>query len=736
MEPSEVSVYRSLRAASPETFAGGRYRKLREALRDADKAQVERWVATALIVSTEMGITGATVAACLLMPALQTVKDETATIKELFGADVNAILGGMERVMELYKKTPVIKTENFRNLALSFAQDVRVILIMIADRTNLLRRTASKPKAPTTDSTVKTAEEAAYLYAPLAHKLGLYVIKSELEDMSLKVLNHDAYYHIKAKLGETKASRDAYIAAFIQPVEAALRNAGLKFRIKGRTKSINSIWQKMQKQHCPFEGVYDLFAIRIILQSAPKDEKRDCWNVYGILTDMYQPNPKRLRDWLSVPKSNGYESLHITVLGPEQKWVEVQIRTERMDDIAEHGLAAHWRYKKAQREGNDKATGHRENANEANIDAWLETVREALEAGDDNLSVMDSLTEPLINEEIYVFTPQGDLVKLPAGSTVLDFAYTIHSRVGEHCIGARVNSRNAPIKHVLKSGDQVNVLTSPTQTPKREWLSVVKTSRAKSKIRQGLRELELKEAALAREQVERTFKNRKLSLDKNLLHQAINKMGYKEETAFFKDLSAHKADMEKLIESYQFVEKMHLGLLEPVEVHTADEFSVHATTTQTAGKQDDILIIGQNVKGIDYQLAKCCQPVYGDAVFGFVTRSKGISVHRKDCPNARNLRARFPYRVVQVRWAGEGANAGVTFPVTLHVVGKDDLGVVNNISSIISKEERVNMRSFNIDTHDGLFAGSLTLLITDTNSLERLIKKLKTVKGVGRVSRT
>lgn len=741
--------YRRLRRASPDTFGGIRYRELKQRLRAAPAEEVARWVGTALCIVDEMGVSGATVTACLLMasaPARGGAEGDERGDLELFGRDVGRILAGMERVIELYRKTPVVKTENFRNLALSFAQDVRVILIMIADRANILRKTAGDPSLALLESTRKTAEEAAYLYAPLAHKLGLYVVKGELEDLSLKVLNRDAYYHIKEKLGETKQARDAYIAEFIKPVDEALRAAGLRFRIRGRTKSIHSIWQKMMKQRCGFEGVYDLFAIRIILDSAQKNEIKDCWNVYGILTDMYQPNPKRLRDWLSVPKSNGYESLHITVLGPGQKWVEVQIRTERMDDIAEHGLAAHWRYKEAQRSTRYEVRGTRgsaqtktvtsgDGAGLRGVDDWLETIREALEAGDDNLSIMDSLTGQLRSDEIYVFTPRGDLIKLPQGATVLDFAYNIHSRVGDHCVGAQINNRNASIKQVLRSGDQVNVVTQASQTPKREWLNVVKTGRARAKIKQSLREQELKEAQLAREQIERTFKNRKLNLEGNLLHQAIVRLGFKEEMLFFKALSERRTDIEQLIEAYQYIEKLRAGQLEPVEVHTAAEFEVPRQGTAAGSGGSDVLVIENRLKGVDYQFARCCQPVPGDAVFGFVSREKGIKIHRMDCPNARELRERFPYRVIEARWAGEGAGGGATLPVTLRIVGKDDLGVVNNISSIVSKEERINMRSFNIDTHDGLFAGSLTLLISDLKALERLMKKLRTVKGVSQVSR-
>ena len=638
-----------------------------------------------------------------------------------FGPAVAAIRHGLSRVHELYSRHPVIESENFRNLLLSFAEDMRVILIMIADRVNLMRQIRDTDRH---DARQHVSREAATLYAPLAHKLGLYRLKSELEDLSLKYLEHDAYYLIKSKLNETKQSRDAYIDTFIAPIERKLADAGLTCHIKGRTKSIHSIWQKMKKQRCGFEGIYDLFAIRIILDAPPDKEKAQCWQVYSIITDMYRPNPKRLRDWLSVPKSNGYESLHITVLGPAQRWVEVQIRTERMDDIAERGFAAHWRYKGVKGEGS--------------VDDWLTQIRQALEnaaAEPDGTAQMATLSSQFAADEVYVFTPKGDLMKFPLGATVLDFAYQIHSNVGNRCTGARVNNRIVTLRHQLRSGDQVEILTSANQRPHQEWLNIVKTARAKSKIRLALKETQVKEGALAKEMLERRLKNRKIELSESVMSQLVKKLGYRETRDFYKQLADGQLDLQQVIERYQQLLDESRGDNTPAQVRSAQEYVLDNLTT-TGGQQtpaaDDVLVIDSNIKGLDFQLAKCCQPIYGDHVFGFVTVSGGIKIHRTDCPNAPELQRRFPYRVVKAKWSGKGSSQ---YSVVLRVVGNDDIGIVNNITSIIAKEEKIMMRSINIDSHDGLFQGNLTVNVEDTARLEQLIKKLRTVKGVKNVTR-
>ncbi|MBR6445388.1 MAG: bifunctional (p)ppGpp synthetase/guanosine-3',5'-bis(diphosphate) 3'-pyrophosphohydrolase, partial [Prevotella sp.] len=449
-----------------------------------------------------------------------------------FGTLVETILRGLSRTRDLNKKSPVVESENFRNLLLSFAEDMRVILIMIAERVNLMRQIRD---AENDEEKRHVSEEAAYLYAPLAHKLGLYKLKSELEDLSLKYLEHDAYYMIREKLNATKKSRDAYIESFIRPVEQQLREAGLNFHMKGRTKSIHSIWQKMKKQKCAFEGIYDLFAIRIIIDAPLEKEKMQCWQAFSIVTDMYQPNPKRLRDWLSVPKSNGYESLHITVLGPEQKWVEVQISTERMDEIAERGLAAHWRYKGVKSEGG--------------IDEWLANIRTALEAADDQ-QAMEHFKMELYENEVFVFTPKGDLLKFPKGATLLDFAYHIHSRIGSTCVGGRINGKVVPIRHQLRSGDTIEILTQNNQKPRQEWLQIAKTARAKSKIRLALKETQQKEGLLAKEMLERKLKNKKLELSESVMAHTIRKLGFKVASDSYKQIAEEKLDVNLVVEKY------------------------------------------------------------------------------------------------------------------------------------------------------------------------------------------
>lgn len=669
---------------------------------------------TAEIEVQEIGMKRDCVLAILLYSVVQDGLLSEADVRSTFGEGVAHIIHGLVRVHRLYDKNPVIESENFRNLLLSFAEDMRVILIMIADRVNLMRQIRDTYNI---EAQHRAAEEAGYLYAPLAHKLGLYKMKSELEDLSLKYLEHDAYYMIREKLNATKRSRDAYVEAFIGPIKERLDAMGIRCHVKGRTKSIHSIWQKMKKQRCAFEGIYDLFAIRIIIDSPPEKEKMLCWQTYSLVTDMYQPNPKRLRDWLSVPKTNGYESLHITVLGPQEKWVEVQIRTERMDEIAERGLAAHWRYK-----GIKGETG---------LDDWLNNIRSALETNDD-AQLMSQFKMELYEDEVFVFTPKGDLLKFPKGATLLDFAYHIHSAVGNHCVGGRINDKNVSIRYVLCSGDQVEVLTQSNQTPKSDWLKIVKTGRAKAKLRLALKETQVRDSVFGKEMLLRKLKNRKIEAEEGSLSHLVKKMGYKESSEFYKHIADGKLDTNEVIEKYIEVRNYDLNLNAPPATRSAGEFSYDAVGGDKAQGSEDVLVIGGDLKGVDYSLAKCCRPIYGDEIFGFVTVNGGIKVHQANCPNAPELRRRFGYRIVKARWSGKGTSK---YGITLRVVGNDDIGIVNNITSIISKEEKIVMRSINIDSHDGLFSGTLSIMIDDTSKLEMLLKKLRTVKGVKNVAR-
>ena len=725
-----VALYRKLLQLSGDALQKGDCRRLKAHLVHSIQANpiprdvfglnpILKDMQTAVIVAEEIGMRRASILGVMLHDSVRNGTYTAEAIGQEFGEDVAGIIRGLIRVQELYQKSPSIESENFRKLLLSFAEDMRVILIMIANRVNVMRQIKN---AADNDARLRVANEAAYLYAPLAHKLGLYKLKSELEDLSLKYTEHDVYYHIKEKLNETKASRDRYIARFIAPIQQKLEEAGLHFHIKGRTKSIHSIYQKMKKQKCPFEGVYDLFAIRVILDSALEREKQECWQVYSIVTDMYQPNPKRLRDWLSVPKSNGYESLHITVMGPEGKWVEVQIRTERMDDIAERGLAAHWRYKGIK--------------GESGLDEWLTSVREALENSESDLEAMDRFKLELYEDEVFVFTPKGDLFKLPKGATVLDFAFHIHTALGSRCIGARVNGKNVPLRQRLQSGDQVEVMTSSTQTPKQDWLNYVTTSKARTKIKQALKEMVARQTDFAKEMLERKFKNRKIDYDDGTMMRLIKRMGYKVVTDFYQAVADGALDVNSLIDRY--VDQLRHDMADSRDAATyrsAEAYNLPPAQPDEAasGGKEDVLVIDQNLKGLDYKLSRCCNPIYGDDVFGFVSINGGIKIHRTDCPNAPEMRQRFGYRIVRARWAGKAE--GTQYPATLRVVGHDDIGIVTNITSIINKEDGITLRSISIDSNDGLFWGNLTVMLGDTARLEALIKKLRTVKGVKQVTR-
>ena len=721
-----LSLYRQLLQLTSDNLLRSDIEKLKEYLTKAvSPGNIERNIfgmnpiikdmQTSVILIEEIGMNRASVLGILLHEYAQAGIFTLQEIQADFGADVAGIIKGLVKIHELYTKSPTIESENFRNLLLSLAEDMRVVLIMIANRVNIMRRIKD---CENNEARLKVANEAAFLYAPLAHKLGLYKLKSELEDLSLKYTEHDVYYHIKDKLNTTKQARDKYIENFIQPIQKKLEEAGLKFHMKGRTKSIHSIYQKMKKQNCPFEGVYDLFAIRIIIDSPIDKEKQECWQAYSIVTDMYLPNPKRLRDWLSVPKSNGYESLHITVMGPQGKWVEVQIRTERMDEIAEKGLAAHWRYKGVK--------------GESGLDEWLKSVREALENVDSDFEAMDQFKLDLYKDEVFVFTPKGDLYKLPQGATILDIAFMIHSNIGIHCIGAKVNGKNVPLRQKLNSGDQVEILTSATQTPKQDWLNFVSTSKARNKIRQALKEIVARQTEFAKETLERKFKNRKIEYDEAIMMRLIRKLGFKTVTNFYQNIAEESLDVNDTIDKYLEMQKNETEQHDNIIYRSAENFSMEQAG-DTKDYKDDVLVIDQDLRGVDFTLAKCCNPIYGDDVFGFVSISEGIKIHRTDCPNAREMKERFPYRIVKAKWSGK--SVGKQYPITLRIVGHDDIGIVTNITSIINKENDISLRSININSDDGLFSGMLTVLVDDNNKLEALIKKLRTVKGVKQISR-
>ena len=680
----------------------------------------------AMIAHREISLGHHSIEAILLYTLIYKTGTSIAYVEERYGESTAVLVEGLMKVYDLYNRqqttvngqqsgSSVVRSDNFRKLLISLAQDVRVIMIMIVERLDTMRNL----QAYDIVEQQEIAREVSYLYAPLAHRMGLYGIKTELEDLSLKYTSREVYKEIATKLNETKRSRDAYIKKFIEPVKARLEAEGLKFSIKGRTKSIHSIWNKIRKQQVPFEKVYDLFAIRIIIDCPVEREKAACWQAFSVVTDMYTANTKRLRDWISVPKSNGYESLHVTVMGPEGKWVEVQIRTERMDEVAEKGVAAHWKYKGGK-------------SDSAQMDEWLKNLRDLLEQGsneDDGLDVMNEFKMQLYDDDVFVFTPKGDLHQLHRGSTVLDFAFGIHTKIGSQCMGAIVNSKHVSFKYELQNGDQVEVLTSPTQTPRADWLNWTKTSKARSRIKQALKEAEHKEAENGRETLLRRLKNWKLEFDDSLIGRAYRKLGYKTLSDFYVAINQEKVNLLQLrdwmVDGFDTQEQS-------TTPRSAEGFE-QETELQRITAKDDALVIDRNLKNVDYSLARCCNPIYGDEIFGFVSVTGGIKIHKKDCPNAPQLISRFGYRIVNARWAGE--STGAEYTTTIRIIGRDDIGIVTNITSVISKEPGVNMRSISVDSNAGLFEGTITLVVRQASQLEALFKKLRTIKGVKQIFR-
>ena len=671
---------------------------------------------TAMIAHREISLGHHSIEAILLYTLIYKTGTPISYVEERYGESTAMLVEGLMKVYDLYNRGVAVESENFRKLLISLAQDVRVIMIMIVERLDTMRHLQVYDE----DEQQEIAREVSYLYAPLAHRMGLYGIKTELEDLSLKYTSREVYKEIATKLNETKRSRDAYIQKFIEPVKARLEAEGLKFSIKGRTKSIHSIWNKIRKQQVPFEKVYDLFAIRIIIDCPVEREKAACWQAFSVVTDMYTANTKRLRDWISVPKSNGYESLHVTVMGPEGKWVEVQIRTERMDEVAEKGVAAHWKYKGGK-------------SDSAQMDEWLKNLRDLLEQGggedEDGAEVMNEFKMQLYDDDVFVFTPKGDLHQLHRGSTVLDFAFGIHTKIGSQCMGAIVNGKHVSFKYELQNGDQVEVITSPTQTPRADWLNWAKTSKARSRIKQALKEAEHKEAENGRETLLRRLKNWKLEFDDSLIGRAYKKLGYKTFSDFYVAINQEKVNLlqlrDWLVDGFEAQEQQ-------MTPRSAEGFE-QETELQRITAKDDALVIDRNLKNVDYTLARCCNPIYGDEIFGFVSVNGGIKIHKKDCPNAPQLISRFGYRIVNARWAG--GSTGGEYTTTIRIIGRDDIGIVTNITSVISKEQGINMRSISVDSNAGLFEGTITLVVHQASQLEALFKKLRTIKGVKQIFR-
>ncbi|HLV53853.1 MAG TPA: RelA/SpoT family protein, partial [Cryomorphaceae bacterium] len=634
-------------------------------------------------------------------------------IEHQFGKKVSAIIDGLTKIKDVFDHTASLQAENFKKMLLTLSDDVRVILIKIADRLHNMRTLDTMRD----DKQLKVASETLYMYAPLAHRLGLYSIKSELEDLALKYTHPQEYEDITKKLKKTQAVRTRFINRFTLPIRRELDAQGFKYEIKGRTKSVYSIWNKINKQNIPFEEIYDLFAVRIILDSEPKDEKADCWRVYSVVTDFYQPNLNRLRDWISTPKANGYESLHTTVMSQTGKWVEVQIRTRRMDEIAEMGYAAHWKYK-----GSQEA--------DSGLDNWVKKMRETLENNSEGaIDFIDDFKLNLFSDEIFVFTPLGDLKTLPAGATALDFAFEIHTQVGESCIGAKVNQRLVPLSHVLKSGDQIEIITSKKQKAKEGWLNYVTTAKAKSKIRAALKEESKKVAGIGKEMVQRKFNALGVNFESYNIDALERHFGYKETLDMYRDIAEGKLNLKRL-KDYEVV-KNRLVFKEE-ESSNAAGGDLKAIKTKSKFAKKDTLIIGDNEEDVPYKLAVCCNPIPGDDVFGFVTINDGIKIHRMNCPNAVQLRSNYAYRILRAKWLSQKERE---FTAEVRFKGIDDVGLVHKITQTISNDLNVNMKSISFESNDGVFDGRITLFVYDTNHLNDLMDSLREVEGVLTVRR-
>lgn len=666
-------------------------------------------IAVAQIAAEEIGLGTTSIVCALLHDVVEDTDVSLEEVENVFGKKVTRIIDGLTKISGIFDPDSSIQAENFRKMLLTLADDVRVILIKLADRLHNMRTMEFMPR----DKQLKIASETSYLYAPLAHRLGLYAIKSELEDLSLKYTDPSTYKFIARKLNEKKAERERYITEFIKPIKKTLHEQGIEAEVVGRPKSINSIWNKMKKKSTPFEEVYDLFAIRIIIDSYAEMEKADCWKAYSIVTDLYRPNPDRLRDWISSPKANGYESLHTTVMGPKGQWVEVQIRTKRMNEIAEKGFAAHWKYK--------------ESNSDSGLDQWIQKVREILSNPESNaLDFVSDFKMNLFSDEIFIFTPRGALIQLPQGATALDFAFEIHSDLGASCIGAKVNHKLVPISHVLQNGDQVEIITSNKQTPKEDWLNIVITAKARSKIKSSLKEEKRKIAEDGKEILERKLKSIKVNYNTENLNKLTNHFKLPSTQDLFYNVAKGFIDIKDL-KNYLLSEK------ESIKAPNS-RFDDHmdGLIKKINRRDQETLLIGEDFQKLDYTLSPCCNPIPGDDVFGFVTVNDGIKIHRTNCPNAAKLMANYAYRVVKARWTSQKELAFLT---GIRIIGIDDVGLVNRITSVISQEFNVNIRSITISSNEGVFEGSIMVYVRNTEQLDNLIKTLKRIRGITNITR-
>ncbi|OAQ38213.1 RelA/SpoT family protein [Pedobacter psychrophilus] len=721
-EKSEIlKRYRTLLRACKSTLKKGDKKMIRMAFdmaveshkdmrRKSGEPYIYHPIAVAQIAAEEIGLGTTSIVCALLHDVVEDTDISLEDIEQEFGKKVAKIIDGLTKISGVFDANSSIQAENFRKMLLTLADDVRVILIKLADRLHNMRTMNFMPR----DKQLKICSETVYLYAPLAHRLGLYAIKSELEDLSMKYMEPETYKFIATKLNEKKAEREHFVKEFVGPINKILAELDLNASVVGRPKSIHSIWNKMKKKGIPFEEVYDLFAIRIILDSLPENEKSDSWKAYSIVTDLYRPNPDRLRDWISSPKANGYESLHTTVMGPKGQWVEVQIRTQRMNEIAEKGFAAHWKYK--------------ESSSDSGLDQWVSKVREMLSNPEANaLDFLDDFKMNLFSDEIFIFTPKGDLIQLPVEATALDFAFEIHSDVGAKCIGAKVNHKLVPLSYKLQNGDQVEVITSGKQAPKEDWLNFVVTAKAKAKIKSSLKEERRKIAEDGKEILERKLKSLKITYNTD----NILKLSYYFKLGSTQDVFYNVAkgiidlkDLKEFAASEKVVEQ------KPVQEIETDQ--IQKLIKQVKTKDSDILLIGEDLQKIDYTLSNCCNPIPGDDVFGFVTVSDGIKIHRTNCPNATKLMSSFGYRIVKAKWTSQKQ---VAFLTGLRILGIDEVGLINNLTQVISNDFKVNMRSITVDTDQGIFDGTIMIYVNDTTHLDNLIKKLKEVKGISDVTR-
>jgi GTP diphosphokinase / guanosine-3',5'-bis(diphosphate) 3'-diphosphatase len=667
-------------------------------------------LAVAQIAVEEIGLGTTSVVAALLHDVVEDTEVEIEDIEKDFGPKVAKIIDGLTKISGVFDHGSSQQAENFRKMILTLSDDVRVILIKLADRLHNMRTLESMPR----EKQLKISSETIYLYAPLAHRLGLYAIKTELEDLYLKYTDTETYKDISEKIKQSKTVRDKFIKDFTAPIEKSLEKADLEFVVKGRPKSIFSIWNKMRKQNIPFDEVYDLFAIRIIVNTSLENEKAACWKVYSIVTDFYKPNPDRLRDWISTPKANGYESLHTTVMSKSGQWVEVQIRTQRMDEIAEKGYAAHWKYKDT---GNSAA--------ESGLERWIGKVRELIEQNDSSaLEFMDDFRTNLFNEEVFVFTPRGELKILPYGATALDFAFEIHTQIGMHCLGAKVNQKLVPLSYILNNGDQVEILTSGKQKPHEDWLKFVVSSKARARIKDSLKEEKKKIGADGKDIIIRKLSQLKLDLNNDTINQLLLYFNVKTPLELYYNVAKGIIDPREIKKFQEYKEPKKIEKKEPLDLKFKEK--------KIPGTDSDMLLIGDDMDKLDYKLSKCCNPIPGDDVFGFVTVSEGIKIHRTNCPNAIELLSNYGYRVVKAKWTSQKELA---FLAGLRIIGVDRVGIINDITKVISNELKVNIRSITIDTKDGMFEGNLMLFVHDTKHLDKLIMKLGKVSDVINVSR-